>query len=107
VFPLPQGDNGDEVSPGRPCAPGDTAVSRDDGAEPPGAAPPLDGAVGVAGHGGLVPQTPRPAFEGRPHGPVMATVYPGVWMLANSVLPEALNTGPQNSLSFSRLRASG
>ena len=37
----------------------------------------------------------------------MASVYPGVWMFVNSVLPEALNTGPANSLSFARLRASG
>ncbi len=35
----------------------------------------------------------------RSHGPVIATVIPGVWMLTNNVWLEGSQHAPQNSLS--------
>lgn len=40
------------------------------------------------------------AYSGpRSHGPVIATVMPGVWMLTNSVRASGSQHAPQNSLS--------
>lgn len=44
----------------------------------------------------LVPRLAR-LFVHQPHGPVIAKVIPGVWMLTKSHLPSGLNTAPAHS----------